>query len=247
MALIKKISTSSRNGDTSALLTLILKVFAENNWSADTYLIPIINKISTIDTALTEALKRLRIYSQMAEKDKVRNTAVRALFKLVEGYTHIPIAEIQEAALVVNSILVQYGLSIQHGDYAEESADIVSLLNDLAKSHIVAAIAKLQGVSEIIAALNAAQKDFADVALKQAELESVKKDLASASQLKKESIVEINANLVGYMNTMAKVKPSSYEASAKTIAELIDRNNELVKRRRKTDELDSELASKLSD
>jgi hypothetical protein len=59
--------------------------------------------------------------------------------------------------------------------------------------------------------------------------------------LKKESIVEINANLVGYMNTMAKVKPATYEASAKTIAELIDRNNELVKRRRKTDELDSEL------
>ena len=241
MALIKKISTSSRNGDTSALLTLILKAFAENNWSADTYLTPIIEKISAIDTALIVALRRLRIYSQMAEKDKVRNTAVRALFKLVEGYVHIPIAEMKEAALVVNSILEQYGLSIQHEDYAEESADIESLLNDLAKTDIVASIARLQGVSEIITALNAAQKDFEDVSLKQAELESVKKDLASASQLKKASIVEINANLVDYMNTMAKVKPATYEAIAKTIAELIDRNNELVKRRRKTDEVDSEL------
>jgi len=183
----------------------------------------------------------------MAEKDKLRNTAVRALFKLVEGYAHIPIAEMNEAALVVNSILVHYGLSIQHGDYAEESADIESLLNDLAKTDIVTAIAKLQGVSEIITALNAAQKDFADVALKQAELESEKKDLASASQLKKESIVEINANLVGYMNTMAKVKPDTYEAIAKIIAELIDRNNELVKRRSKTDEVNTELASKVSD
>ena len=35
------------------------------------------------------------------------------------------------------------------------------------------------------------------------------------------------------MNTMAKVKPATYEASAKTIAQLIDRNNELVKRRSK--------------
>ena len=61
----------------------------------------------------------------------------------------------------------------------------------------MAAIAKLQGVSEIIVALHTAQKDFEDVALKQAELKSVKKDLASASQLKKESIVEINANLGG--------------------------------------------------
>ncbi len=247
MALIKKISTSSRSGDTSALLTLILKVLAENNWSADTYLTPIIEKISTIGTAFTKALRRLRIYSQLAEKDKVRNTAVKALFKLVEGYIYIPIAEIKEAALVVNNILKQYGLSIRHGDYAEESSDIESLLSDLRKTDIVAAIAKLQGVSEIITALNTAQKDFVDEALKQAELESEKKDLASASQLKKESIVEINANLVGYMNTMAKVKPATYEASAKTIAELIDRNNELVKRRRKTEEVDSELASKLSD
>lgn len=247
MALIKKISTSSRNGDTSALLSLILKAFAEDNWSADTYLTPIIEKISAIDTAFIEALKRLRIYSQMAEKDKVRNTAVRALFKLVEGYVHIPIADMTEAALHVNNILKHYGLSIQHGDYAEESADIESLLNDLAKTDVVAAIAKLQGVSEIIAALNAAQKDFADVALKQAELESVKKDLASASQLKKESIKEVNANLVGYMNTMAKVKPATYEAIAKTIAELIDRNNELVKRRSKTDEVETEFASKAID
>ncbi|WP_372645538.1 DUF6261 family protein [Ancylomarina sp.] len=247
MVLIKKISTSSRNGDTCALLTLILKVLAEDDWSADTYLMPVIERLGTMDTAFVEAIKRLRIYSQMAEKNKVRNTAVKALFKLVEGYTHIPIAEMKEAALVVNNILKHYGLSIQHGDYAEESADIASLLNDLAKTDIVAAIAKLQGVSEIIAALSAAQKDFSDVALKQAELKSEKKDLASASQLKKESIVEINANLVGYMNTMAKVKPASYEATAKTIAELIDRNNELVKRRSKTGELETELASKLSD
>lgn len=44
MALIKKISTSSRNGDISALLTLILKVFAKNDWSADIYLTPMIGK-----------------------------------------------------------------------------------------------------------------------------------------------------------------------------------------------------------
>jgi len=241
MALIKKISTSSRNGDTSALLTLILKALAENNWSEDTYLTPVIEKISAINTALIEALKRLRIYSQLAEKDHVRDTAIRALFKLVEGYTYIPFVEIKEAALQVNNLLKQYGLSILHLDYSEESANIESLLKDLAKTDLVAAITKLHGISETIEALNAAQKDFEDVALKQAELVSAKKNLASASQLKKECIVELNANLVDYMNAMAKVKPDSYEASAKTIAQLIDRNNELVKRRSKTDELDSEL------
>ena len=77
--------------------------------------------------------------------------------------------------------------------------------------------------------------------MQQAESESVKNDLASASQLKKESIVDINNNLVGYINTMAKVNPDTYEATTKTIAELIDKNNDLIKPRRKTNEPNTEL------
>ena len=241
MALIKKISTSSRNGDVSALLTLILKAFAKIDWSTDTYLSSIIKKISATNTLFIEALKRLTVYSQMAEKDLVRDTVIRDLFKLVEGYIYIPIAEIKEAALVVYNILEQYGLSIKNEDYAEESANIESLLNDLNKPDVVLAIAKLQGVPEIITAASAAQNDFENLALQQAEGESVKNDLVSASQLKKGSIADINNNLVGYMNTMAKVNPDTYEATAKTIAELIDKNNDLVKRRRKTNEPDTEL------
>ncbi len=241
MALIKRISTISRNGETSTLLDLILKAFSKNDWSADTYVTPIIARTSANNTAMTEALKRLNAYSQLAEKDDVRDMAIRALFKLVEGYMYIPIAEIKEAALIVNNIREHYSLSILNEDYAEESADIKSLLNDLSKPDILLAIAKLQGVAQTITALDAAQKDFDNLALQQAEGESVKNDLASASKLKKESITEINDNLVGYMNTMAKVKPATYATTAKTIAELIDTNNELVKRRRKTEEIDSEV------
>ncbi|WP_321319413.1 hypothetical protein [Labilibaculum sp.] len=75
----------------------------------------------------------------------------------------------------------------------------------------------------------------------QRHAKSVKKDLASASQLKRESIGEINTNLVSYMNTMTKVNPDANETTAKTMAKLIDKNNELVKRRKKTNVADSEL------
>jgi hypothetical protein len=242
MAMIKKISTSSRNGDTSALFTLMLTTFAKSDWSADLYLTPVLISTKARSTTLTLAIRRLKAYSQMAEKDEVRDTQVRDLFKLVEGYTHISIAELKEAALLVYSILVQYGLGIIHEDYAEESADIDSLLIDLSQADILIAIAKLQGVAETIAALNVAQKGFENLAVQQAEGDSVKKDLASASKLKKEIIAEFNGNLMGYMNTMAMVKPEIYEATTKTIAELIDNNNELVKRRRKTNEPDTELA-----
>ncbi|PCH67050.1 MAG: hypothetical protein COC06_11895 [Bacteroidales bacterium] len=91
----------------------------------------------------------------------------------------------------------------------------------------MAAIVNLQGVAETIAILDAVQQDF--------------ENLASASKLKKEAIAEINDKLIGYMNTMAKVNSATYEATAKTIAELIDKNNELVKCCRKTNEADSKL------
>lgn len=52
MALIKKITPSSRNGDISALLTLMLKAFAKKDWSADVYLTSIIETTSATNTAL---------------------------------------------------------------------------------------------------------------------------------------------------------------------------------------------------
>ncbi len=239
MTLIKKISMSSRNGEVSALLNLILMVFAKLDWSFDLYLTPMIVKLGAINTAFVEALNRLKVYSQMAEKDNERDLAIRSLFKLVEGYMHIPVADLKQAANKVYDVLEQYGLSLQHEDYNVESAGIESLLIDLNKPAILTDIAKLQGVSESIAVLNTVQKEFDNLGLQQAESEGAKKNLTSASKLKKEVVRELNDNLVGYMNTMAKVNPATYDVPAKTIAELIDKNNELIKRRSKIGEINA--------
>ncbi|WP_282126798.1 DUF6261 family protein [Marinifilum flexuosum] len=239
MKLIKKVSTSSRNGDVSALLTLIVGAFAKNDWTADTYLSTVLATVSEYDTSLTESLKRLQVFSQMAEKDRARDMTILSLFKLVEGYTHIPVAEVKEAAVVVYNVLNHYGLNIRNDDYAGESAEIRSVLNDLGKTDIAAAITKLQGVSDLVTVLTTTQKDFETVALQQAEGEGAKQDLATASKIKKAAIKELNDNLVGYMNTMAKAKPDTYKATAQTISELIDSNNEKVKRRRTESEAEA--------
>lgn len=49
-----------------------------------------------------------------------------------------------------------------------------------------------------------------------------------------ESVSYINDNLVGYMNTMSKVNPDTYEATTITLGTLIDKNNEVTKRRNNT-------------
>ncbi|WP_372754657.1 DUF6261 family protein [Labilibaculum sp.] len=238
MALIKKIAPASRNSDLSSLLTLILKVLAKTDWSADTYLTSILENLIPANTSLTEALKRLVDYSEMASKDSERDLEITSLFKLIEGYSYMPFDEVKETNLIIKNVLEQYGLGIKYEDFAAESADVQSMLKDLASADVVAAADKLQGVTKTISAIRTKQEEFENMALEQAEGESVKKDLSSASQLKKECITEINSNLVGYLNTMAKVQPDTYKATAKTIGELIDGNNELVKRR-KTNNSDS--------
>ncbi|WP_421921260.1 hypothetical protein [Marinifilum sp.] len=65
--------------------------------------------------------------------------------------------------------------------------------------------------------------------MQQAESEVAKKDPANVTKLKKAAIKKLNANIVGYMNTMAKVDPDTCKTTANTIAELKDKNKELVK------------------
>ncbi|RRG19109.1 hypothetical protein DWB61_16780 [Ancylomarina euxinus] len=60
MTLIKKITPSSRNGDISALLTLIMKVFAKNDWSADVYLTSIIETTSGTHEKLLRSKRECR-------------------------------------------------------------------------------------------------------------------------------------------------------------------------------------------
>jgi hypothetical protein len=236
MKLIKRIAINSRNGDISALLSLILGALNKFDWTTDTYLTLVINETKEHNTLMTEALNRLRTYSQLEEKDHVRDLQIRSLFKAVEGYIHIPVADISEAAMKVHNILAQYGLDIQNEDNSTQSAQIRSMINDLAKADIVVAISRMQGVAQIVTNLTKAEDDFEAVTLQQAESEGARNDLATATKLKKLAVKELNDKLVGYLNTMAKVRPDTYEAIAQTIAELIDNNNELVKRRRTANE-----------
>lgn len=233
---MNKVNSAARNADINNLATRMLKEFEKNDWSGDSYLSPILTELTTLNTDFTLALNRLTIYSQLAEQDEVRDEALRALFHLVSGYAYIPIDEIKDAAILVNRVLSQYGLSIQDEAYAAQSAKLDSLLVDLARPEITPAIEKLQGVADLIANLTAAQEEFERIALAQTEADAAKEQVSSASTLKKSVIVLINDELIDYMSVMGKVNPDTYASTAATIGQLIDQTNELTKRRSKKGE-----------
>ena len=122
--------------------------------------------------------------------------------------------------------------------YSSESSLINSLLGDYTKPKALAAIALVPQCTEYIAALQAAQSDFESTRLSFEEARGEEGTLENATALKKEVLAIINDKLVPYLNVMEQLDDATYGAYARTLAEIIAANNEVLKKRRKKDRLE---------
>ena len=166
----------------------------------------------------------------------MRDDKVRAFFFMVMGYIHHPDPAVKAAALKVEKVLDQYGLSITGESYAVESSLVNSLLVDLAKQKLQDAIGALSGLAEIIAELQAAQDNFEQTRIAYEEEKAKEGTLENVTAIKKEVLVIINDKLVVYLRAMIQVDEATYGNFTRTVAEIIDDNNEVVKKRRKKPE-----------
>jgi hypothetical protein len=115
-----------------------------------------------------------------------------------------------------------------------------SLLNDYANRDREADIALVPQCAEYIAALEAAQANFDGNRVAFEEARAEEGTLENASALKKAMVVLINNQLVPYLNVMAQLDEPAYGAFARTVAEIIAENNEVVKKRRQNEEPEEE-------
>ncbi len=106
----------------------------------------------------------------------------------------------------------------------------------MAKPNLQEAIAALSGCAELIAALRAAQDDFEQARIAYEAEKAQEGTEANATTLKKDVTDIINNRIVVYLNAMMLVDDAAYGAFGRTVAEIIDENNEMVKRRRKKPE-----------
>jgi hypothetical protein len=181
---------------------------------------------------LTAAIKRMKIESQLEEKDEFRDDTLRALFYLVLGLSFHPNAEIKAAATKVLAVLNRYGMSILSESYAIESSLVNSMLGDLSQADLQDAIALCLGCAALIAAAQTAQDDFEATRLAYEEEQGEEATLESATTIKKQMVVLINQKLVVHLRAMEQAHPDTHGPFARTVAQIIADNNEVVKRRR---------------
>lgn len=234
--MIDKLMTNSRNTEIDAVSMRMIGAYKNTSLSSDTHLSGMFTDLETQSGLLTAAINRSKAESELDAKDVIRDDKVRALFYLVRGFLYHPDEDVKNAAGTVEKILDKYGLNITGESYSTESSLIASLLDDLSKQKIQDAIALLPGCADVITALHAAQTDFESTRILYEEEKAEESTEQNATTIKKQVVEIINERIVVYLRAMETVDEPVYGAFARTIAEIIAENNEVVKKRRKKPE-----------
>jgi hypothetical protein len=231
--MLEKLMTNSRVTEIDAVSMRMIGAYKNTTLSSDLHLVSMFSALAPKTVLLTAAIKRIKVDSMLESKDETRGDEVRSLNYLILGLLHHPDVEIKTAAQEVEKVFDNYGVAITGESYAVESSLIVSLLGDLAKPKLQAAIAKLSGCAEIIASLQAAQEDFEATRIAYETEKAEEGTHANATTIKKEVLDIINDQIVIYLRAMEQVDEPNYGAFTRTIAEIIADNNEVVKKRSK--------------
>lgn len=223
----------SRVTETSAGSTRVIGAFKTTSLDTDPYLASMFSALEPLSTKLSAAINHIKPDSTLEEADDNRDDKGRGTFYLVSGLCHHPSKKIKEAAQKVEALFNEYGFSMFSENYATESALLISLLLELAKPEMQEAIAVIPGAADMVVELQEAQDYFEQtrIAWEQEKAEDGTK--LNATELKSEVLDIINGKIVVYMRAMEIVAPDTHAAFARTLAEIINDNNEVVKKRMK--------------
>ena len=234
--MIDKISSTSRVTEVDASSMRIIGAYKTTSLSSDPHLALMFTALEPLSGTLSAAINRIKPGSTLEEADEDRDNKGRGLFYLVSGLSHHPTKKIYEAAQIVLAVLNKFGFSMFGESYSVESSLITSLLIELAKTELQEAIAVLPGCSDMVAELLAAQDYFEQTRIAWEQEKAEESTLQNATEVKKEVLALINEKIVVYMRAMEMVDEPNYGVFARTLAEIIADNNEVVKKRRKKDE-----------
>ncbi len=230
---MKVLSTSIRVAELLTLGSKLVTYYnSEESLADDEFLSAIIPTIDNLSQSMTTAYNQDRIKSDLDNADATRDDAVRTLGTLIEAYASIPLEATQTAAQALKTVFDKYGKKIVNESYAVESANINSLLEDLAAETLASSIAAITGMSEAIEALRTAQAAFeeADDALSKA----VSLRASSATSYRRSLMSAINDQLVAFLNMAVIVFPDKYTTYAERVETAINIANTTVTKRSKS-------------
>ncbi len=233
--------------DVSAVTTALLNAIARHDLTEDGYFTSLVARLTNTNTKLTQANKEVSAHSSLPLIDKKRGEYLQAIFYEVKAKRRWPDEAMREAAEQVYKVIENYGLRTINQSYAEESASIHALLSDLGEEAITAAVASLNGFTDLMHQLESAQKEFEAAYLQEVEQKVGADKNRSASELSLELRAQINKELITYIDTMARVRPLEFQKMAEELSFIIEDTNRRVRNRmKKAEEPEKEASVKPS-
>ena len=226
--------TQARISEISTVATNILVAYKKTTWENDPSIVTIFTELETESDELTIAINRGKSESVLADLDSECDYYSRALNYVVEGATFHPDNTVKVAGTKLYEVFDKYGLEMIQESYAVENALIISLLEDLAKPELKDYITAISGCSEIIVKLKQAQINFENALVDWKEEKAQKKNLQSATEIKRTVHSIINKKVIPYLSAMQQVNPTVYGKLAQTINQvIIDMNSDIKQRNKK--------------
>ena len=228
--MIEKLIAKSRVTEVNDAATRISGAFVGSGIT-DTYLTTTFSAFDAANLELSKAIRRSKAESELEEKDEVRDTRVRSLFYLLNGFSYHPEPEIRQAAAILLNIFDNYGLKMTGESYATESSMVGSMLIEFQKPEYSEPIEALSGCGGLLEGLAIAQSEFEQVRIAY-ETEKAKEGmLQNATEIKKNVVYLLNEKIVVHLQAMEQVNAETYGILAATVAQIIAENNEVVKKR----------------
>ena len=225
-------------GDTAHRLVSLYKSTA--TLKDEAFLKPLFVEMEEKGNALTEAVKRDAVISQLENADAKRDGAIRVLDRLLKGYKTIPIDSLKAYGVQLSEVFKKYGAKTAQKSYSEETHLIESLLKELQKPDMMLSVSALMGVSEAVSELRMKQDAFAEVRSKYDDSVAKHQTSPSASTLKKPLFELINKKLVTYLSAMEIVEKEKFGGFVASSNQIIDSINTNIKARTKKEKATKE-------
>lgn len=234
---MKKLLTTARiteAGDTAHRLVSLYK--STPALKDEAFLKPLFVEMEEKTNALTEAVKRDAVISQLENADAKRDGAIRVLDRLLKGYKTIPLDTLKAYGVQLSAVFKKYGMKMTVENYSSQSNLVDSLLQDLSDSDKAAAIAALPGIAEAIDNIKTAQEEFVKIRANYDKGLAQKGSKETATSLRKPLLELINNKLLTYLSAMKIANPTKYKVFSEDVAVIITSVNETIKARKKNKE-----------
>lgn len=228
---MSKLNSKARVTEIDTLSDALVRAYkADAAVAEDAFLKGVMAEIETLSAQITTAIKQDKVKSALEDADGVRDSLVRSLGTVLDGYAALPIASKKEAAEKLGATFAKYGKGITTANYATESSLIESMLEDFGADGAKQAAAELDGVSELLVQIRAAEDAFKQASDDYTAATNAKAD--SATSLKKPLLAAVNEKLVPYLSAMSMAN-SAFKTFSDKVETEIDKTNATVLHRAK--------------